>query len=103
MAETTSSLLKRPHPQDDESNAQKRSRSNNGSHVPASNGATAAAKPDINKMLADARARAEALKARLQGGQGTATSAPSTSGTPPSSTAVDRIAQMRARVAAATG
>lgn len=102
MAETTSSLLKRPHPQDDESNAQKRSRSNNGSPVPVSNGATTTAKPDVNKMLADARAKAEAFKARLQGGQGAASSAPSTSGAP-SSTAMDRIAQMRARVAAATG
>ena len=106
MAETTSSLLKRPHPQDDEPNAQKRSRSNNGSPVPVSNGATAGAKPDVNKMLADARAkaraRADAFKASLPGGQGAATSSTSTAGAP-SDTAMDRIAQMRARVAAATG
>jgi U4/U6 small nuclear ribonucleoprotein PRP3 len=105
MAETTSSLLKRPHPQDDEFNAQKRSRSNNGSPIPVSNGATAAAKPDVNKMLADARAKAEAFKARLQGGQGgqgAASSSTSTAGAP-SGAAMDRIAQMRARVAAATG
>jgi U4/U6 small nuclear ribonucleoprotein PRP3 len=102
MAETTSSLLKRPHPQDDEANAQKRSRSNNGSPVPVPNGATAATKPDVNKMLADARAKAEAFKARLQGRQGAASSSTTTVGAP-SGTAMDRIAQMRARVAAATG
>ena len=101
MAETTSSLLKRPHPQDDESSAQKRSRSNNGSPVPVSNGATAAAKQDVNKMLADARAKAEAFK-RVKGSQGATASSPSTAGAP-SGTTMDRIAQLRARVAAATG
>ncbi len=106
MAETTSSLLKRPHPEDDDPNAQKRSRSNNGSPLPVSNGTAAAAKPDVNKMLADARARAEAVKARLQGGPGagsgtpppTATASPAAPGS-----AADRIAQLKARVAAATG
>ena len=97
MAEATSSLLKRPHPQDDEPNAQKRSRSNNGSPVPVSNTAMAATKPDVNKMLADARAKAEAFKT-----QRATTSSTSTAGAP-SSTAMDKIAQMRARVAAATG
>ena len=105
MAETASNLLKRPHPEDDATNDQKRSRSSNGSPLPQNNGIPAAAKPDVNKMLADARARAEAVKARLQGtstpGSGTSSPAPSGSAVPLS--ASDRIAQMKARVAAATG
>lgn len=106
MAETVSNLLKRPHPEDEELNNQKKSRSNNGSPRPVTNGASASPAPDINKILAEARAKAEAVRARLQGAKGL----PSTSSVPGSSAVIpaagsaqDRLAQMRARVAAATG
>ena len=70
MADVTN-VLKRPHPEDEESQAQKKSRSSNGSPLPVTNGSsTAASNPDVDKMLADARARAAALRARLQGTRG---------------------------------
>jgi U4/U6 small nuclear ribonucleoprotein PRP3 len=107
MADTASNLLKRPHPEDDGANDQKRARSNNGSPVPTSNGTTATQKPDIQKMVAEARARAEALRAKHAGALGgTASPSPSPSPAPTSpsgSSAMDRIAQLKARVAAATG
>jgi U4/U6 small nuclear ribonucleoprotein PRP3 len=106
MADAAGNLLKRPHPGDETPEFQKKSRSNDGSPRPATNGSSASPRPDVSKILAEARARAEAARARLQGTRGptTATSTP-----PPSSSstmvdgAQERLAQMRARVAAATG
>ncbi len=105
MADTASSLLKRSHPEDEEINAQKKSRSNNGSPRPVPNGAPAAPRPDVKKILAEARAKAEAARARLQGPRGQPfTPTPSTSSPAPAAgSAQDRLAQMRARVAVATG
>ncbi|KAB8237334.1 pre-mRNA processing factor 3-domain-containing protein [Aspergillus alliaceus] len=98
-------MLKRPHPEDEENNTQKRSRSNNASPLP-SQGAPASGKPDIERMVAEARAKAEAVRARLQAARGgsTPSAAPSPSPTPPApSPAMSRLEQMKARVAAATG
>jgi U4/U6 small nuclear ribonucleoprotein PRP3 len=106
MADTASNLLKRPHPEDEQLNSQKKSRSNDGSPLPITNGASASIRPDVSKMLAEARAKAEAARARLQGAKGSASasSGASTGGpTPAAGSAQDRLAQMRARVAAATG
>jgi U4/U6 small nuclear ribonucleoprotein PRP3 len=108
MADVTN-VLKRPHPEDEESQAQKKSRSSNGSPLPVTNGSsTAASNPDVDKMLADARARAAALRARLQGTRGgggsenASTTALATASPPTNSGAMSRIEQMKARVAAAT-
>jgi U4/U6 small nuclear ribonucleoprotein PRP3 len=113
MADVTN-VLKRPHPEDEESQAQKKSRSNNGSPLPVTNGSSkAASKPDVEKMLAEARAKAAAVKARLQGskgatgvgsggGSGSTTAIAASSGAPTNSSAMSRIQQMKARVAAAT-
>lgn len=108
MADNTGNVLKRPHPEDDGSNSQKRTRSNDGSPLPAQGGA-ASGKVDIEKMVAEARAKAEAVRARLQAARGGATpTVPPTdtspSPTPPApSAAMSRLEQMKARVAAATG
>lgn len=104
MAETTNNLLKRPHPEDEDSASPKRSRSDNGSPRPTSSGGTTAVGSDVNKMLAAARAKAEALRARMAGNKvpGTSITPTPPSSTPAMSDAMDRIAQMRARVAAAT-
>lgn len=106
MADTASNLLKRPHPEEEGLNAQKKSRSNDGSPRPVTNGASANPRPDVNKMLAEARAKAEAAKARLQGARGQHNTPPTPSAntqTPAVGSAQDRLAQMKARVAAATG
>lgn len=110
MTDTSSNGLKRPHPEDDLSNTQKKARSNNGSPMAHTNGSIPTGKPDINKIMAEARAKAAAVAARLQGskaGQGVTSSA-SVSPSPGSALAVNnstlsRIEQMKARVAAATG
>ncbi|KAH8698595.1 putative U4/U6 small nuclear ribonucleoprotein [Talaromyces proteolyticus] len=100
--------LKRPHPEDEESNTQKRSRSNNGSPMPGANGATGG-KVDIESMVAQARAKAEEVRARLQAAKGGTGSASPSPAPPPAAAATStdsarsRIEQMRARVAAATG
>ncbi|KAI4278075.1 MAG: hypothetical protein LQ337_001298 [Flavoplaca oasis] len=109
MSDVSASGLKRPHPEDGSQNNQKRVRSNNGSPAPVANGASSAAKPDINKIMAEARAKAAAVAARLQGprtGTTPGSPAPQAPSTAPSS-AIDpavrsRIEQMKARVAAAT-
>ncbi|KKY17807.1 putative u4 u6 small nuclear ribonucleoprotein [Phaeomoniella chlamydospora] len=103
MADVTNNQLKRPHPEDDENGIQKKSRSNNGSPLPA--GASAGAKPDVQRMLAEARAKAEAVRARLQGAKASPSPSPGPASTTSSAgiSAADRIAQMKARVAAATG
>ena len=98
MADATNKMLKRPHPEDGDSEASKRARSNNGSPVPSAAGAsTAGSRPDVNQMLAAARAKAEALKARMA-----ASKPQSPSSVPTSTSATDRLAQLKARVAAAT-
>ncbi|KAL2434362.1 U4/U5/U6 small nuclear ribonucleoprotein prp3 [Exophiala dermatitidis] len=112
MADKSNNVLKRLHPEDDDDlESQKRARSNNGSPRPATpnSAATGAggAKPDVNQMLAAARARAEELKARLAanrpGGATSSSAAPAPSAPPgPAPSASDRIAQLKARVAAAT-
>lgn len=107
MADVSSNVLKRPHPEDEEVNAQKRSRSNNGSPMPGSNG-PATGKVDIEKMVAEARAKAEAVRARLQAARGqtpgVSSAGPSPSPAPaPASSSMSRLEQMKARVAAATG
>ena len=102
MAEVSSTSLKRPHPDDDVSNAQKRPRSNNGSPAPMANGSSGA-KPDVNRIMAEARAKAAAAAARLQGIR------PASGGPPPSAGAsasgpasgLSKIEQLKARVAAA--
>lgn len=109
MADVSGNMLKRPHPEDEGDKAQKKSRSNNGStQQPASNG-SAVGKADIDKMVAEARAKADAVRARIQAsrggtpgaGSGASSSAPSPA--PPSTPALSRLEQMKARVAAATG
>ena len=106
MADTASNLLKRPHPQDEQSNSQKKSRSNNGSPRLVTIGAPDPPRADVNKILAEARAKAEAARARLQGAkaQSSTSTVPSPSAAAPAAgSAQDRLAQLRARVAAATG
>jgi U4/U6 small nuclear ribonucleoprotein PRP3 len=106
MAATPANGLKRPHPNDELDGSQKRPRSGHGTPIPAPNGAGAIGKPDISKVLADARARAAEVAARLakekagQNGGRTETSTVPTSGAP-SSGVLDKVAEMRARVAAA--
>ncbi|KAJ5391875.1 hypothetical protein N7509_007365 [Penicillium cosmopolitanum] len=99
--------LKRPHPVEDDHNSQKRTRSNNGSPAPGQ-AAPAAPKMDIEKMVAEAKAKAEAVRARLAAARGGATppappagSSPAPGSTAPSA-AMSKLEQMKARVAAAT-
>ncbi len=107
MAENSSNSLKRPLPEDDSTNAQKRSRSNPSSPLPHTNGCAPSGKPDINKILAEARAKASAAAARLQSTKlGSDNSAPALNSSAPaaaSSNTLSRIEQIKARVAAATG
>lgn len=105
MTDTTSGGVKRPHPDDDAANSQKRSRSNAGSPLPAGN-SNGTQGVDMSKAIAEARAKADAARARLQslGGETPAKSSPSAApAAPTESSAQSRIEQMRARVAAATG
>ncbi|KAK5464618.1 U4/U5/U6 small nuclear ribonucleoprotein prp3 [Exophiala xenobiotica] len=104
MAERSSNVLKRLHPEEDDVDGQKRARSNDGSPRPTTPAATTAgARPDMTQAIAAAKARAAELKARLNK-QGAAPSPASTSAssTPPASAANDRISQLKARIAAAT-
>ena len=101
MADTLSSnSLKRPH-EDLHNNdgAQKRIRSNNGSPSRAP-GANAQDKPDVNKILADARARAAAAAARLKAGTNGVIPPPQTSSPGPATSAMSKLEQIKARVAA---
>lgn len=107
MADTTGNNLKRPHPEED-ANGSKRSRSNDGSPAPGQ-GAAVPGRADIEKMVAEARKRAEAVRARREAAPGSATplvpptgsSAGPALGAP--SAAMSKLEQMKARVAAATG
>ena len=98
MTDVSSNLLKRPHPEDGGVGNQKRARSNDGSPRPTTSSTAApAAKQDVNQMLAAARAKAETLKARMAA---TSATAPASAATV--SSATDKLAQLKARVAAAT-
>ena len=104
--DVSGNMLKRPHPEGEDNNAQKKPRSNNGSPAPTQGG-SASGKVDIDKMVAEARAKAEAVRARLQAAKGpsptVAPAAPSPSPAPPAANpAMSRLEQMKARVAAAT-
>ncbi|ETN41022.1 uncharacterized protein HMPREF1541_02956 [Cyphellophora europaea CBS 101466] len=102
MADVSNNSLKRPLSEDDDPSGQKRARSNNGSPRPSTPGTPGGSKPDVNQMLAQARAKAEALRARM-GTNKPATPAASTASTaPPATSAADRLAALKARVAAAT-
>ncbi|KAK5370249.1 U4/U5/U6 small nuclear ribonucleoprotein prp3 [Exophiala xenobiotica] len=104
MAERSSNVLKRLHPEEDDVDGQKRARSNDGSPRPTTPAATTAgARSDMTQAIAAAKARAAELKARLNK-QGVAPTPASTSAssTPPASAANDRISQLKARIAAAT-
>ena len=93
--------LKRPHDQDDPDGLHKRSRSNNGSPAPPASQAPITAKTDISKAMENARARATEVAARLAQAKG---QAGSTNGAAPAGTTnslQDRVAEMKARVAAA--
>ncbi|KAL4984829.1 pre-mRNA processing factor 3-domain-containing protein [Aspergillus falconensis] len=109
MADMSGNLLKRPHPEDEDNNAQKRPRSNNGSPHPGQ-GAPAAGNIDIAKIVAEARAKAQAVRDRLMAEKRVSASpspapvASSPSAAPPAtSSTMSRLEQMKARVAAATG
>lgn len=106
MADVSGSSLKRSHPGDEENNAQKRPRSQQGSPAPARHGG-AAPKVDIQKAIAEAKAKAEAVRARLQAQAGAVPSptgvSPSPTPAPSANASLSRIEQMKARVAAATG
>ncbi|KAM0797966.1 putative U4/U6 small nuclear ribonucleoprotein [Usnea florida] len=100
MAETS---LKRLLPDDslqDGESAQKKIRSNNGSPAPIPT-ANAANKPDVSKIMADARARAAAVAARLKAGTNGVTPAPPLSSYGAASSASSsKLEQIKARVAA---
>ncbi|KKK14774.1 U4/U6 small nuclear ribonucleoprotein [Aspergillus rambellii] len=107
MADVSGNMLKRPHPEEEDDNSQKRPRSNNGSPHPGK-GAPASGNIDIAKVLAEARAKAQAVRDRLnaerQGSVVPSPPASSPSPAPPAaSSAMSRLEQMKARVAAATG
>ncbi|KAI9809455.1 MAG: hypothetical protein M1827_006835 [Pycnora praestabilis] len=110
MADVSTNNLKRPYPDDDQNGSQKKSRSNNGSPLPTTNGSSAA-RPDVNKILADARAKAAAVAARLQGAKGGSSGPAPRTGTPqspalnavPAPSGASKLDLLRARVAAATG
>jgi U4/U6 small nuclear ribonucleoprotein PRP3 len=109
MADMSGNMLKRPHPDDEDNNAQKRPRSNNGSPHPGQ-GVPAAGNIDIEKIVAEARAKAQAVRDRLMAEKRVSASpspapaASSPSPAPPAaSSTMSRLEQMKARVAAATG
>ena len=105
MAEAPTNGLKRPHPNDDlhdGDSSSKRIRTPNGSP------ATQPTKPDASKLIADARARAEAVRARLQGVKGvnggpTTPATPAAAPAPATRAPMTKLEEMRARVAALTG
>ncbi|KAL4866432.1 hypothetical protein BDV12DRAFT_172778 [Aspergillus spectabilis] len=109
MADMSGNALKRSHPEDEDNNAQKRPRSNHGSPHPGQ-GASSNGSIDIAKVVAEARAKAQAVRDRLMAEKrvpaspSPAPAASSPSPAPPAAgSAMSRLEQMRARVAAATG
>ncbi|KAL4909634.1 hypothetical protein BDW74DRAFT_41994 [Aspergillus multicolor] len=108
MADMSGNVLKRPHPEDEDNNAQKRPRSNNGSPHPGQGAPLGGI--DIAKVVAEARAKAQAVRDRLMAEKRVSASpspAPAASSPSPApsgaSSAMSRLEQMKARVAAATG
>ncbi|KAL4914940.1 pre-mRNA processing factor 3-domain-containing protein [Aspergillus aurantiobrunneus] len=111
MADVSGNVLKRPPSEDEDDNAQKRPRSNQGSPHPGQ-GAPASGNVDIAKVVAEARAKAQAVRDRLMAEKQVSAS-PSPAPTPSSpspapatsavSSSISRLEQMKARVAAATG
>ncbi|RDW89956.1 U4/U6-U5 snRNP complex subunit PRP3 [Aspergillus mulundensis] len=108
MADLSGNVLKRPHPEDEDNNAQKRPRSNHGSPHPGQGAPPGGI--DIAKVVAEARAKAQAVRDRLMAEKRVSASpspapaASSPSPAPPgASSAMSRLEQMKARVAAATG
>ncbi|KAI9370809.1 pre-mRNA processing factor 3-domain-containing protein [Aspergillus egyptiacus] len=106
MADASGNMLKRSHPENEDNNAQKRPRSNNGSPHPGQ--VPGGAGIDIAKVVAEARAKAQAVRDRLmaekQGSASPSPAASSPSPAPPAPSAgMSRLEQMKARVAAATG
>ncbi|KAI9886045.1 MAG: hypothetical protein M1823_002165 [Watsoniomyces obsoletus] len=100
MSTLSTNGLKRPHGDDDGSNAAKRSRSNNGSPAPAA----APARPDVAKMVAEAQERARAVAARLQKAKGVGNNTSSTTTSTSAGASVSgmsKMEQLKARVAAA--
>ncbi len=105
MADSPSNSLKRPHPEDQQQHegAQKKIRSTNGSPIPQPNGATAG-KPDMAKIIAEAKARASKIAAKME-----STSTRTDSGlaakhslsASTESSGLSRADQLKARVAAA--
>ncbi|MCJ1275312.1 hypothetical protein MMC21_003113 [Puttea exsequens] len=94
-------ILKRPPSTDLNGDNAKKIRSNDGSPIPHTNGA---AKPDVNKIMADARARAAAVAAKLQGsGVGTARVASPAQAPAARPGGLSRTEELKARVAAAMG
>ena len=112
MTDTTTTGRKRPYSDDNLRKSQKRSRPDDGSPAAQTNGSSATGRPDVEKLVAEARAKAAALAAKLQNPRSidTASLTPSSQPSPfpaaPSSTTTSavksRIEQMKARVAAAT-
>ncbi|KAL2844212.1 pre-mRNA processing factor 3-domain-containing protein [Aspergillus pseudodeflectus] len=109
MSDVSGNMLKRPRPEDEDNNAQKRPRSNNGSPHPGQGGMTPG-NIDIAKVVAEARAKAQAVRDRLMAEkQGSASPSPGPAGSgarpapPAAGSAMSRLEQMKARVAAATG
>ncbi|KAL4876262.1 U4/U6 small nuclear ribonucleoprotein [Aspergillus karnatakaensis] len=109
MADVSGNMLKRSHPEDEDNNTQKRPRSNNGSPHPGQ-GAPAGGNIDIAKVVAEARAKAQAVRDRLMAEKRVSASpspapaASSPSPAPPAAgSAMSRLEQMKARIAAATG
>ena len=93
--------LKRSHPEDKVEEIQKRARSNNRSPAPHAIDVSAAAKLDVNKIMAAARAKAAAVAARLQAHPNGAS--PSSEAVLATTTSVQsRLEMIKARVAAAT-
>ncbi|KAJ9610773.1 U4/U5/U6 small nuclear ribonucleoprotein prp3 [Cladophialophora chaetospira] len=96
MADKQSNVLKRLHTEDDDLDSQKRARSNNGSPRPTTPAASSgsAGKSDMNAAIAAAKARAAEIKAKM--------AAKNTGASPAPPSTLDRLAQMKAKVAAAT-
>ena len=88
---------------DDLYNVQKKIRSNNGSPAPAPR-ANATNKPDVSKILADARTRAAAVAARLKGAGTNGVTPPPQGSSAGSASSVSgplsKLEQIKARVAA---
>src|SRR5437016_12033263 len=104
MADVSSNFLKRLHTEEESNPPHKRPRSHIGSPAPVTNGSAAPAKPDINKIMAEARAKAAAAASRLQnikGGVAGSQQVTPTTGLPAPISSADRLAQLRARVSAA--